>query len=438
MESLINERSAAPLLLGTAKVDITPAHPLHLGGYGSRTTVFERVDHPLYARIMYFQQKVGDTVHQKLIIAGDIIWWGVDFTAYLRTKLNTKWGFLDDEIMLSASHTHSGPQIDERISLIGAVDEQYVQALERTVLEGIEQAMHNVEPVTISRGTGQCHFGVYRRQQVNGKITMLPNPDGPNDQEVTVIKFANEDDVIKSLIVHFTCHTTTTADNAVSSDYSGVAMNMVEEVLGPNIVSSFVQGCCGDVRPHLVKDGRFYNGHDEEVRELAGQLSREVMRILSEPMQTLGPARLASQRVECPLVYTHVPTREELEKLAGSDHVWIQRWAKHMLAHPDWLTTSIPLDLVRIDIADGLSLLSMNAEVVVKYGIYIKQRSDNRVLPLAYTNGVIGYVPTAEQIAEGGYEAGDSHIYFGLCAPFVPQIEQAITASIDQLLKPVM
>lgn len=73
---------------------------------------------------------------------------------------------------------------------------------------------------------------------------MAPNPDGPNDQEVTVIKFNRiNDGTVKSLFVHFTCHPTTTADNLINSEYPGVAMEKVEEHLGGGAIAMFLQGC---------------------------------------------------------------------------------------------------------------------------------------------------------------------------------------------------
>ncbi|WP_010282114.1 hypothetical protein [Bacillus timonensis] len=44
------------LQLGTAKIDITPLHPVPLAGFESRKDNFEGVLHPLYARILLFEQ----------------------------------------------------------------------------------------------------------------------------------------------------------------------------------------------------------------------------------------------------------------------------------------------------------------------------------------------------------------------------------------------
>lgn len=47
------------LQLGCSKVDITPQSPLPLAGFAHRQGDFERVERPLYARILFFFNKAG-------------------------------------------------------------------------------------------------------------------------------------------------------------------------------------------------------------------------------------------------------------------------------------------------------------------------------------------------------------------------------------------
>jgi hypothetical protein len=87
-----------------------------------------------------------------------------------------------------------------------------------------------------------------------------------------------------------------------------------------------------------------------------------------------------------------------------------------------------------LKLCEGLSLLTMNAEMVVEYGLFIKQRFAGSVLPVPYSNGMIGYVPTQRQVAEGGYEARESIAYFSLPAPFEATVETAIHEAIYRLI----
>ena len=60
--------------------------------------------------------------------------------------------------------------------------------------------------------------------------------------------------------------------------------------------------------------------------------------------------------------------------------------------------------------------------------------TSRRVLPIGYSNGMIGYLVTAEQIAEGGYEPAESYAYLYRPGPFRPEVERAVSDHVRTLL----
>jgi hypothetical protein len=191
-----------------------------------------------------------------------------------------------------------------------------------------------------------------------------------------------------------------------------------------------LQGCCGDIRPGLVRDGAFYRGTDDDVRALGARLAAEVSAILRRPMEQLQPARIRSELLTVELPFQTLPTRAALEARRDDPDI-PGAWSRLLLAQPERLQPAIPFRIQMLVLGDGLALLAMEGEVVVEYGLWVKQRFGGKVLPIPYSNGMVGYVPVAHQIAEGGYEARDSVPYFGLPAPFAPSLEERIKASID-------
>ncbi|WP_028549645.1 neutral/alkaline non-lysosomal ceramidase N-terminal domain-containing protein [Paenibacillus sp. UNC451MF] len=423
-----------PLQLGTAKIDITPSKPVPLAGFAHRTGPFEHIAHPLYARIHCLEQSDGsEGKTAALLISADLIWWGTDLVMKLIPQLKDRYGF--QTVLLHATHTHSGPQTSGCFTeALGKPDPDYWEELEQRLLAGIEQALQNREPVTIERGVGQCRVGVNRRKEIDGRIKMAPNENGPVDSDVTVLRFrAVNGGWIKGLLVHYTCHPTTTGDNEISSEYCGVALDRIEQALGNNIVGAFLQGCCGDIRPELVGDDEFYRGHRMEVERFGSWLSEEVLRINSLPMDELTPTDLKSKTLVVPLPFESLPSVIELEAQADQTDIYGE-WARLLLNQPERRQESIPLEITRLDLAEELSLVTFNAEMVVNYGFVVRDASLGRMLPLGYTNGMIGYVPTTEQLAQGGYESRDSVPYFGLPSPFAPQTEDIICSAIYQLI----
>lgn len=422
------------LLLGTSKFDITPEHEVPLAGFGSRKGVMEGVASRLYARVALFIQRDAGEERKQLVVSADIICWGSERMEHLRRVFEERWGIPARHVLLAASHSHSGPQTTERMRMVGRLDESYVARMEALLFAGIEEAHGNVEAVVTERGSGTCDIGVNRRLIVDGKALFEPNVEGPVDREATVVRFRTDSGATKAVFLHYTCHPTTMNANIVSAEYSGYAAAALERELGGNAVALFMQGCCGDIRPALVRDGHFYAGTDEDARQLGGMLADAVSVVLAGSMEQLAPCLLDGELARCELPFEQMPAIDRLTAFSRGEEQPLKGWAEQLLDTPELVKPSAQLDLTRLDIAEGLSLVAMNAEMVVDYGLFVKARSAGRALPVAYSNGMIGYVSTARQLTEGGYEATGSYYYFGLCAPFAASTEGLIHDALDGLL----
>ncbi|WP_010282115.1 neutral/alkaline non-lysosomal ceramidase N-terminal domain-containing protein [Bacillus timonensis] len=366
-------------------------------------------------------------------MSADLIWWGNEYIELLQKKLYEKWNLAPEFVVLHATHNHSAPQTTKRFTeSLGRCDNQYLLFLEQRLFEGIELALNNVEPVTIDKGIGECHIGINRRKKVENRVKLASNPAGPIDPQLNLIRFRTENDKTKAILTHYTCHPVTSMENLVTSEFTGVAMQRIETALGENVVAAYLQGCCGDIQPSLIKDNRFYFDSGK-IDELATQLAHQVLKTLRSPMKSLSPCILSAKMVELNLPLQSIPALKFLESKQGRSGV-TGEWSKLLLNNPERLVNYVPLKIQILTIANGLTLLTMNAEVVVEYGLNIKKQSSEEVLPIPYSNGMIGYIPTASQIAEGGYEAYESCFYFGLPAPFAPEIENTINMNINSLL----
>lgn len=228
-------------MLGTAKIDITPQFPIHLAGFSNRLGLSQGVSNHIYSRIWYLRYySNASNYSDALFIQGDLIWWGDDFTGYMFSKLSSRFGIAPDAIIFHAEHNHSGPQTCNNLSpLLGIYDADYIKTLPPKIIEGVHKALTNLEPVTIERGSGNCDIGINRRKAVNGIVEMLPNLGGPVDPEITVIRFRTSLNKIKGIFFHYTCHATTTDNNMISSEYGGVAEELIEKYYGENTTASF-------------------------------------------------------------------------------------------------------------------------------------------------------------------------------------------------------
>ena len=391
--------------LGVAKADITPSRPVPLAGFAHRKSPSRGVARRLFARTLLF--RTGPR-HRALLVSADLIWWGPEIVERLRRRLFERFGLPAGSVILHATHTHSGPQTTARLSpLLGAPDPTYLDELEDTIVQTVASATEAVEPVTVERGSGRCNIGVNRRRERGGRIVMAPNRKGPVDPEVTVARLNGVSGRTRAVLVHHACHPTTTDDNLLSSEFPGSMADSLERRLGEGAVVLYLQGCCGDVRPALVRNGEFFRGDAGDVDRLGETLAGEVTSVLEGPMTALPPIRLAARSARVPL---------PLQKTSGEE--------------PSATEAAIDLEMTSVQLARGLSLLALNAEPVVEYGLWVKRRFRGSVMPVGYSNGIVGYLPTACQVDEGGYEAEESAPYFGLPSAFDRSLEARIKRSI--------
>lgn len=413
------------LRIGSAVADITPDWSLTLAGFAARTKPSEGIAQPLHVRVAVLESENDDGVTARAVVAAaDLLWWGSQQVPTLRQEIADIAGAPVERVLLSATHTHSGPQTATRASeTVGVADPRFLDLLREQTLEATRQATTDLEPVTISRSTGTHDLGFNRRLDLN--------PDGAEDPASTVVRFTRVDGGIKTLFVHYTCHPVITQEYLLSGEFCGVAMSTLEAKLGGTAL--YLQGCCGDINPDVARERRTVRGTNADVEREGNRLAGAVEALLSTPGTELDPVPLHAEHVEVDLPFAPQPSTDELE--AGKDRPGVEgEWYRALLAHPEWRVPSIPLHLHRLDITGGCSLLAMDGEIVVEYGLRVRERSKGDILPMGYANGMTGYVPTAQQIAEGGYEAGGAIPYFFLPAPFDPSVERVLNEALDTLV----
>ena len=95
------------LLAGFARVDITPTESVPLAGYGATSTrMSQNVLSPLYSTCLALTDGSGNTV---LFFHNDLCITPAHFAKAVRQAVGSKTGVAASNVMVSATHTHSGP-----------------------------------------------------------------------------------------------------------------------------------------------------------------------------------------------------------------------------------------------------------------------------------------------------------------------------------------
>lgn len=415
---------------GVSKDIITPEKPMWMAGYAGRNHEATETYHDLYAKVLVLedQQK-----KQVVLVTADILGFPKKMSDRIRTQLQKQFGLEKSQIILNGSHTHSGPVLEEALYDIYPINQEqrntiaeYSRWLEEKVVDLVADAIAGKTAAKLSSANGVTRFQVNRRQNREAEITKVKDLAGPNDYAVPVIKVENDKGDLVSVVFGYACHPTVLDHYSWSGDYPGFAQIELEKLF-PGTVAMFFQGASGDQNPL-----------PRRTLPLAVQygksLAAAVERVLAEKMLPL-PAQLQTAYREIDLALAPAPSTQELLKMANEQTGYMQRWANRMLKESTQgkaFLKSYPYPL-QIWQLGNQSLFNMGGEVTIAYTIALKEKYGEEIFVMAYSNDVMGYIPSEKILEEGGYEGYSSQMVYGLPSTWEKGIEAHILSTLDEM-----
>lgn len=412
---------------GVARTVITPQEGVWMAGYASRTKPAEGKIHDLWAKAMVLQDTKGN---KSLLVTSDILGFPKDVSDYIREQIGKKHGLSKAQIILNSSHTHSGPVLNYALEDIYPINQEqqtqintYTKKLTQDVLGLVDAAMKNLEPVTLHSANGVTRFQVNRRNNAANLLTVLPELQGPNDYAVPVIKATTAKGDLKAIIFGYACHPTVLSGYQWSGDYAGFAQIELEKN-HPGTTAMFFQGASGDQNPlprHSVSLAKQYGS----------ELAAAVDRVLEEEMKELEP-QLATSYTEVDLKFSKLPDEAELQKTYETSSGYIKQWAGRLgkkVKNKEKLPSAYPYPVQAWKIGNQ-ALINLGGEVTIEYAIKIKKIFGVETFVMAYSNDVMGYIPSLTVLREGGYEGDTSQKVYGLPSVWEPSIESSILQAV--------
>jgi hypothetical protein len=429
---------------GVARVETTPASPVWMSGYASRSGPSQGVAHPLFAKALALADGQGNRV---VLVTCDIIGLGRAFTGRVTDQVKEKFGLPRDHIALFASHCHSGPTpIDslDRLSSSGVVREgaqnnlDYTRDLEKKIVALVGDALGRMQPASLSYTIGRAHFALNRREPTAKGIKLGKNPSGPTDESVPILRVIDQNGKPVAIVFGYACHNTTHRPDMmrIDPDYAGYAQDRVESVY-PGATALFVTGCAGDADPHPY-------GTLDLAREHGRELGDAVQLALDRPaMMTALTGSLRAAFTETTIHFGGPTDRASYEKLLGDSNTGRKRHAQRMIEAIDQgkpIKTEYPYAVQAFALGDELTLLALSGEVVVDYAIRLQKElgaSGHSLWVAAYANDVVGYIPSVRVLKEGGYEAGEAFYGSTYPAPLADDIEAIVVKTAHDMVQRV-
>lgn len=366
----------------------------------------------------------------------DLLFFSKQHAAEVRRRLEGS-GIPSAHVMISCSHTHSGPWASGRLDIesLEAGKQQpkeYVEDLISKIVGIVLEAKNNAFQASFGAGTAVC--GAESGVGGNRRI-----PGGPHDPLVSVMAVKDETDTVRGVFVNYTLHPTFIHEwsNVCTADYPCYLRLELEESIH-GVIVGFSQGASGNQSSRYYRQGESYD-EAERVGRILGKVAYATLARIEWKKEI----PIAVVNDEIPLELRSFGSEEELMKKVAQDEAVYKdlyaRYGNSAKREEYYLWQNANLKLlgsedqlgyvrmqnrgVRIELLDDeapmeiqlfrlgeVCVVGVQGEVFVEYALYIKAMAGfGMVVFNELTNGALpGYLYTPESLVTGGYETDTS------------------------------
>jgi len=410
------------LRAGFGRADITPLSPCFLVGYPHVERVSTGTHDPLFASALCLENG-GCAL---LFISVDLLFVSPEWTRDCRARIFAATGIPPENILIGATHTHSGPMTVDLLvwkgdPVVPPCDPEYLEfscvATARAAIEAWSGRVSAEIAVTSADVSGLAG---------GNRI----DPDGPEDPEagLLVVRSLADGSPLAILAVYGMHPTVLHEDSTLfSGDFIACTRMHLEKALGAGVV--YLNGVGGNQSPRrFVRAQTFAEAERlglalglriEEALRSAGGFQTEIplaaagAKILMEgktfPAKAVASARLDEARKSY-----------EALKLANAGHAEVRTAECTVFGAEEVLTLSVAEASgeaeafrqkyreaeVQVFRVGDTAIAGWPGEFFVEYGLEVKSRAPSRTFVATMANGELqGYIVTPDAESAGGYEA---------------------------------
>jgi hypothetical protein len=479
------------LYAGAGRASINPPLGIKTVGFSSREGVVEQIESDLTSTAVVFA--AGGT--KIAILAVDLCQPSVAMTTDWRRKIAEAIGTTPAHVLINLSHTHSGPPMPGRqpeFHFQAKLIDSYYDTLVPRIVDSAVQASQHLQPARLAHGQGESHIGINRREMgPDGYIFLGEDPDKPIDPVVGAVRVDDLAGKPIATLFSYGCHTVVVGPNSkvASPDFPGASRDVIERALGG--LSLYLQGGGGDIMP---VGGMGWEEDCRDAKDRLGMaLAGEVIKVaaglrtnvrkgertwlpsLLGPGMTLTPwipvqghaaEHFAAVSETIKLDLLPFPTldqarqiraerQRELDEAEASGQerriqigIRFLAWADGLIkaiAENEPPTADFEIQAIRIN---DVSFVALSAEVFSQTTVELRRLSPfEHTMALGYTNGVLCYLPRAEDYPRGGWRVDDRYkipdlvfqaylLPTGLRPESEQQVVQAAVGLLEQLHEP--
>lgn len=398
------------LAISTGKVDITPGPGGIMAGFGVDVPrISTGTRKPLYARCSI----LWDFGFPNVIVTADVLGFGHTLHQTIRDRV-VALGVGASDFVLSASHTHNGIALPEKLNPFIAYG---ATASQQTAIQTYANGFADIIVQLVQNTLSAPQTTVTLDYKVSTQ-TFSYNREGLSyvERDVPILVARSSTGQAKAVWFSYGAHPVAAGLNTQwDPDYPGVAATTIETATGG--LAQFILGPAGDQNP----DGAFSWALADQ---LGGQLGQAVLTAIGTVGRSVaGPISTDYRTVSLPLDITptvpNLAAVRNLYTMRQADTTlpgYYRRHAQTMIQQIDSrtyaTTVPLPLQVWKLTGSPSLRLAFCGGEVVSGFGVYFRTLygGSNKLFFSAYANEMPAYIPSDELLRKtasyaGGYDS---------------------------------
>ncbi len=403
--------------------NITPPVGLSIGGNVRADDKSRGIHDDLFCNTVYFENED----QEFLFLSFDLLCLMADQCDDIKKRISESTGISTKNIMVNATHTHSGPDTSEIFKTKRHDDAvAYLNNTFSMIAEEIKDIKLKACDCDVFCAVSDVYDLSFNRRLVmkDGSIVMNWNPvdpedvkgtTGPIDPALTVFQcVCKSTSKVLAFMVNFTLHPAILVgkDWLYSRDYIHYLTIKLQEAYGSETVVWFSNGAEGNINHLNYKDHHQKRGF-EEARRIGEKLAEYVKKSLFNKRLLPNKLKSVSSTVHLPyrqLSNEIIQNAKQLWDACGGvypsllDGVPDEVYAREILTLAQMDQDTLEVGIQGVMLGDVL-FVNFPGEVFVEFALEVKRKAKAaHTVVVGLADGYVGYIPNQAAFEQGGYE----------------------------------
>ena len=435
--SRLEEKSFVKVGLG--ETVITPKENVRMRGF-ARSQVSTGVHDDLHARSLVVEDAKGSTV---VLMTVSLCNMSEYYSKRIRAGITEKTGIPENNIIISCTHTHSGPNVGSSRDTYnkGQIDRSVTSPTYRTFL--IDQCIASTVEAWESRIPGRIGIASTQVLELGRNRRRLLYGGLHPDPEAAVIKVEDTQGNLLGVAFNYGCHPSALdwRNTLFSEDWPYYAIKGIKKEIGEAVWVAYYQSSVGDINVGYLSElsavGVYMPIRNYEYIEIKGNQMADAVLESLPGIETSGSMDIAvaldrfdyPRREDYPVTVEQAKNEAEaakkrlaeMEKITKYQNTRLLDEARVAVFQTDQRLQAAQrfysmknkhaarsLEQQAVRIGDAV-FVTFPGELFSEIGLAIKNQSPyEKTYILGVTCGPGGYLPTAKEFIEGDYEVNGS------------------------------